>query len=101
MPGEGALRESMYSLVQRRRPAPGADPRCASRQLYDLAVDPLATRDVCSRQPEQAELMAPTLEAFIADREHAATGLTGSPVSDEARSTMQQRGYWKRLEEGG
>ncbi len=101
MPGEGALREGMYTLVQRTRPSPGgASAACASRQLFDLAADPLATLDICRHQIEQAELMAPTLEAFLRARSQAATGLRAASVSDEARHAMQQRGYWQRREEG-
>jgi arylsulfatase A-like enzyme len=41
MPGDGALRESMFTLVRRARVLPGRRPMaCKVHQLYDLHADP-------------------------------------------------------------
>jgi arylsulfatase len=96
MPGEGALRENLLTLVRRNVPihTPGRPNACTWHQLHDLAEDPLGQRDICPEYLPLALEMAPRLEGFLDERSLLAKGLRSPMLDEGTRRLMQERGYW-------
>jgi arylsulfatase A-like enzyme len=69
-------------------------------ELYDPVADPAERADLSATSPEEITALAAELEMRVAT---VATGRrpVGGELSEEARKTLRERGYWEHIDGAG